>query len=154
MKNNYCSLKILGQLKRKINVNRYIMNDFYLACPYSIEELKSRKRKQSLVSWRQIGLSWAFLSGLKLNQSGKLFNRNHATVIHSLKIVRDSLNGYQKSEIIDFIKIIEILEKDPIIISIPYENYVQFLKDNFMNNENCEAMAKSTYEFLPFLKLK
>lgn len=148
------SLKILGQLKRKINVNRYLLDDFYLACPYSIEELKSKKRNRELTSWRQIGITWSYLSGNTLAFSGEIFNRDHATVIHSVAVVLDSLNGYAKSEIINYIERIEIIEKNPIIVLIPYDKYLNFLKSNFMDHDSCEILAKSTYDFLPFLKLE
>jgi chromosomal replication initiation ATPase DnaA len=68
----------------------------------TIEEIKSSSRKYRLVAVRQ---SFCFLSKkkttLSLNQIGSLIDRNHATVIHSIKMTKNRKEMGEK----DFIKI-------------------------------------------------
>jgi hypothetical protein len=46
------------------------------------------------MQWRQIGMAWATLTGLSLSEAGKLFNKDHATVIYSQEMIVLALDGY------------------------------------------------------------
>jgi len=53
-------------------------------------EIKGKSRKRKLVITRQIGQVCAKeLTGLSLKTVGQAFNRDHTTVIHSIKCVND-----------------------------------------------------------------
>ena len=70
------------------------MHEFFLVCPYSHEELKIANRSRDRMQWRQLGMAWATLTGLSLTESGKLFNKDHATVIYSQEMIVLALDGY------------------------------------------------------------
>ena len=72
----------------------YTMHEFFLVCPYSHEELKIANRSRDRMQWRQLGMAWATLTGLSLTESGKLFNKDHATVIYSQEMIVLALDGY------------------------------------------------------------
>jgi len=75
------------QFKDVVSFN---MQDFYDACPYSMDELRRKNRKQDIKEWRQIGVSWLAMKSFHLSESGYSFNQSHGTVIHSLQSVMDS----------------------------------------------------------------
>ena len=95
---------IKGKLPRR---KFYTMHEFFLVCPCSHESLKEANRLRQLMQWRQVGMVWATLSGFSLTEAGKLFNKNHATVIHSQEMVKLALEGYHP-ELLE--KINEVLE--------------------------------------------
>ena len=95
---------IKGKLPRR---KFYTMHEFFLVCPCSHESLKEANRLRQLMQWRQVGMVWATLSGFSLMEAGKLFNKNHATVIHSQEMVKLALEGYHP-ELLD--KLNEVLE--------------------------------------------
>jgi len=82
---------ILGKLPKR---SFYTMHEFFLVCPYSHEELKIANRSRDRMQWRQLGMAWATLTGLSLTESGKLFNKDHATVIYSQEMIVLALDGY------------------------------------------------------------
>ena len=49
--------------------------------------------------WRNVGMVWAWLSGINLHKAGRLFNRDHSTVIHALKQLLLTYEGYGHEEI-------------------------------------------------------
>ena len=95
---------IKGKLPRR---KFYTMHEFFLVCPCSHESLKEANRLRQLMQWRQVGMVWATLSGFSLTEAGKMFNKNHATVIHSQEMVKLALEGYHP-ELLD--KLNEVLE--------------------------------------------
>lgn len=82
---------ILGKLPKR---SFYTMHEFFLVCPYTHEELKIANRSRDRMQWRQLGMAWATLTGLSLTESGKLFNKDHATVIYSQEMIVLALDGY------------------------------------------------------------
>ena len=102
----------LKYIKSKLPVrNFYTMHEFFLVCPFSHEELKIANRSRERMQWRQIGMTWASLTGLSLKESGKLFNKDHATVIYSQEMIVLALDGYHPmiaeklQEVLDCIEI-------------------------------------------------
>jgi chromosomal replication initiation ATPase DnaA len=61
-----------------------------------ITEIKGKRRQRNIVESRAI-LSWWYVKrkGYHLAKAGEQTNRNHATVIHHIKIV-DALSNYDK----------------------------------------------------------
>lgn len=89
----------------------YTMHEFFLVCPYSHEELKIANRSRDRMQWRQLGMTWAVLSGNTLVDAGRMFEKDHATVIYAVSMIRLALEGYHPllreklQEVIDCIEI-------------------------------------------------
>jgi hypothetical protein len=90
--------------------NFYTMHEFFLVCPCSHESLKEANRLRQLMQWRQVGMVWATLSGFSLTESGKMFNKNHATVIHSQEMVKLALEGYHPELLEKLNEVLECIE--------------------------------------------
>jgi hypothetical protein len=86
------------------------MHEFFLVCPCSHESLKEANRLRQLMQWRQVGMVWATLSGFSLTESGKMFNKNHATVIHSQEMVKLALEGYHPELLEKLNEVLECIE--------------------------------------------
>ena len=98
---------IKGKLPRR---KFYTMHEFFLVCPCSHESLKEANRFRQLMQWRQVGMVWATLSGFSLTESGKMFNKNHATVIHSQEMVKIALEGYHPELLEKLNEVLECIE--------------------------------------------
>ena len=98
---------IKGKLPRR---KFYTMHEFFLVCPCSHESLKEANRLRQLMQWRQVGMVWATLSGFSLTEAGKLFNKNHATVIHSQEMVKLALEGYHPELLEKLNEVLECIE--------------------------------------------
>ena len=68
---------------------RFYFEDYLITCPFSMEYLKKQNRKQEVREWRQIGMAWYAMESNSLTKTGMVFNRDHATVLHSLKRIQD-----------------------------------------------------------------
>jgi chromosomal replication initiation ATPase DnaA len=97
-------MKTLDRIKAKVNAQRYEMSDFYAVCPFTIEQLCKPNRKNEIKEWRQIGMVWGRLSGLTTTKTGKMFSKDHSTVIHSTKFILDCIEGYGYESILEKIK--------------------------------------------------
>lgn len=71
----------------------YSVKDAIMACPYSLDLLKSPDRRHILVAWRTIIIVWARLEGQTCVESGGVVNRNHCAVVHGETRMLDLLNG-------------------------------------------------------------
>ena len=101
----------LTYIKKKLpKRNFYTMHEFFLVCPCSHESLKEANRLRQLMQWRQVGMVWATLSGFSLTEAGKLFNKNHATVIHSQEMVKLALEGYHPELLEKLNEVLECIE--------------------------------------------
>ncbi len=98
---------ILSKLPKR---NFYTMHEFFLVCPYSHEELKIANRSRDRMQWRQLGMAWATLTGLSLTESGKLFNKDHATVIYSQQMLIDALDGFHPLLMQKFSDVLDCIE--------------------------------------------
>jgi chromosomal replication initiator protein len=72
----------------------------------SISEIKSRKRTKVILKTRQIAIYLASqLSVASYVEIGKLFNRTHSTVIHSIKTIKKEINNSRSfKEEVNYIK--------------------------------------------------
>jgi len=69
-------------------------------CPYTFEEITSAKRVRGMVYWRNAIMYHLRDNGYTFQSIGRAFgNRNHATVIHSLKTVETALEGFNKQQL-------------------------------------------------------
>ena len=75
------------EVKNLLNVTKVYFEAFFNVCPYTLGSLKSIQKQEPLIFYRHLGSLWIWLSGETLEQTGKYFNRNHATVIHSIENV-------------------------------------------------------------------
>jgi chromosomal replication initiation ATPase DnaA len=114
-------MEVLFDQKKKINVYVYpglnmissgtITDKLESICKandITIEQIKSPSRKFLLVAVRQsFCLRAKKKTTLSLNQIGSLIDRNHATVIHSIKMAKSRKENVEK----DFIKIYRLCRK-------------------------------------------
>jgi hypothetical protein len=78
------------------SINKVIIqfSAFENACPYTIDQLREGGRKRNMVYWRQVGQWWYFLECGVKSHAGRFFDRDHATVIHSIRAVNEAIEGY------------------------------------------------------------
>tara|TARA_R110001606_G_scaffold9141_2_gene39864 strand:- start:541 stop:966 length:426 start_codon:yes stop_codon:yes gene_type:complete len=63
----------------------------------SREKMRSRTRVRGIVDVRQVTMYLVEkYTRLTLSKTGELFNRDHATVLHAKKRVKDAKNGYNE----------------------------------------------------------
>lgn len=91
----------------------YTMHEFFLVCPYSQDELKKPNRARDIMQWRQLGMTWAVLSGNTLVESGNMFGKDHATVIYAVSMIKLALEGYHpllREKLQDVLDCVEIAQ--------------------------------------------
>jgi hypothetical protein len=92
------------EVKKLFPSNRYEMRDFWAVCPYTTKELYSKSRKRELVIWRDVGIVWAWVSGVGLREAAEMFGRTHCTTIHAIKEIRKAFEeGYGHTEMIEIV---------------------------------------------------
>jgi hypothetical protein len=96
-----------GKISKMLEISSFEMVDFYEACPYIFEGELLKTRKQEVVIWRNIGMLWNWMSGKSLQAAGKDFGRDHSTVIHAIKQVLTTYEGYGYQEIKENIELIK-----------------------------------------------
>tara|TARA_R110001599_G_scaffold178277_2_gene370744 strand:- start:109 stop:534 length:426 start_codon:yes stop_codon:yes gene_type:complete len=63
----------------------------------TVEKMRSRTRVRGIVDVRQVAMYLVDkYTRLTLSKTGQLFNRDHATVLHSKNRVKDAKNGYNE----------------------------------------------------------
>jgi chromosomal replication initiation ATPase DnaA len=73
-----------GEIQRP----RDIINVVCATMDITPQEIKSRTRKHEIVWARQLAMWWLKkIMNLSLTEIGRIFKRNHATVIHAIKTV-------------------------------------------------------------------
>lgn len=87
-----------------------MFEDFLISCPFSIEYLRQKNRKQEVMQWRQIGMAWYAIEYNSLTQAGEFFNHDHSTVVHALKCVQDRKWNPSLSDKVN--KILELMENE------------------------------------------
>ena len=92
------------EIKRLFPCNRYEMRDFWAVCPYTFTKAEMKSRKREHVIWRNIGVVWAWLSGVGLREAGEMFDRGHCITIHAIKEIKKAfIDGYGHVEMIEII---------------------------------------------------
>jgi hypothetical protein len=105
-----------SEIIKLINFNEFTLADFYYFCPYDFNQKENQTRKREVVMWRNVGMVWAWLSGFTMENAGKLFNRDHSTVIHALGQLMLTYEGYGYEEIKQNIETIKNGLKEVVII--------------------------------------
>jgi hypothetical protein len=72
----------------------FCMQDFFDACPYTMEQLQSRNKKDDLKCWRSIGMFYHWMINNNFMWAAREFCRDHSTAIHSVKMIYDAMDGY------------------------------------------------------------
>lgn len=104
-------LNTIRNTKKTFNKNtRFMFEDFLISCPFSIEYLRQKNRKQEVMQWRQIGMAWYAMEYNSLTQAGEFFNHDHSTVVHALKCVQDRKWNSSLSDKVN--KILELMENE------------------------------------------
>jgi hypothetical protein len=85
---------ILVQISELINMQLLSFDNFLRVCPYSFEDLVIKNRLQDVKEWRQVGITIKALECKNWTISALAFHRNHATAIHSAKIILNALEGF------------------------------------------------------------
>jgi hypothetical protein len=88
-------------------ISNFEMSDFWDVCPYTFEGWERQTRKREILFWRNVGMLYAYLSGYTLEKAGKMFHRDHATVIHSIKSIVTAYEGWGHIELVDIINTIK-----------------------------------------------
>jgi chromosomal replication initiator protein len=94
--------------------------------PVTEDQLKSRKRDRPIVQARQISIYLIYkYTQLKLIKTADIFNRDHATALHSIRVIKDAKKGYnpEVKELIDKCEKMLMMEK------INYVKEVSLVKD-------------------------
>ena len=96
---------------------RFYFEDYLITCPFSMDYLRNQNRKQEVREWRQIGMAWYAMESNSLTKTGMVFNRDHATVLHSLKRIQDRKFDRSMEE-----KVNQILECMQLDVESPVES--------------------------------
>lgn len=75
------------KLRKLIKTDVFNMHDFWIYNGFSTEEILSITRKREIRAARQVGITWAVMSGMSLSDAGRLFCKDHSTAFHSMKVV-------------------------------------------------------------------
>jgi len=133
-------LNTIKNTKKTFGKNkRFLFEDFLIACPFSIEYLRQKNRKQEVMQWRQIGMSWYAMEYNSLTEAGSFFRHNHSTVVHSLKCVQDRKWNPSLDEKVN--KIVDLIEKD-----IEYSNEIGIREVNSLMH--LEKLIKKKLAFV------
>ena len=139
-------LAILVAISDYLNLNFLSFDNFVMRCPYSVEELIEKNRIQDVKEWRQIGITIKALEYNNWTVSGEHFERNHATAIHSAKVILNALEGYNKDlrdkfiscfnfDIVDIKKTLEVGLNEMICLTEQENRYFDLLNNSVTFNE-------------------
>lgn len=135
------------KIKRLLRAKRYNMDAFFAACPYTLEELKSKDRKHDIVCWRHLAMTWQLLSGENLTGAGKVFDRSHATVYNSLIHVLNTVEGFGSSVMADAIK--RVREHSTVsCVRIDSHQISEFLSRHIDEPDEVEELTRSIFEIV------
>lgn len=85
------------EVKNLLNINKVYIEAFFNISPYSLSTLKSMKKQEPLIFYKHLGSLWIWLSGETFEQTAKYFNKNHATIIHSVNSVINAKDYHYKN---------------------------------------------------------
>lgn len=87
MQNRTTLESLKTKLRDLIKTEVFNLHDFWIYSGFSAEEILSSTRKREIRAARQVGITWAVMSGMSLTDAGRLFCKDHSTAFHSMKIV-------------------------------------------------------------------
>ena len=109
---------------------RFYFEDYLITCPFSMDYLRNQNRKREVREWRQIGMAWYAMESNSLTKTGKIFNRDHATVLHALKRIQD--RKFEKSmeeKVNQILECIQLDNKTPISSGLKEVNSLIYLEN-------------------------
>jgi chromosomal replication initiator protein len=117
---NYWSMPSLRERQKanrqKINYVDNIIKEICKFYSLSYEDITSKSRKREIVKARFIAIYLIRTeTDYVLSQIGKLFNRDHSTILHSIKIINNTLTLKYDTDISD-----EMQEIKKIINNLTY----------------------------------
>lgn len=84
---------------------------------------------------------WAMLEKMNLRKAGEEFGRTHATVLHSIDVVLNSLEGYAFDEVADVIKEIALFSAGSPLIKVPKTDILDFIGKYYIDQVTAERLA-------------
>ena len=66
----------------------------YSVMPYTLETVIGRTREKDILHYRQIITVYLFMNGLSLKEVGEEVEKDHATVLHSIRCVVFAMQGF------------------------------------------------------------
>ena len=95
------------ELKRKLDFHNINDDDILHFAGVTEEMVHSTSRKREIVMARDLMMVnlWSNTSST-LTKVGKIYGKDHATIIYSIKKVSNALDGYNNKEMVDLIKAI------------------------------------------------
>jgi len=85
------NFNIIYDSNKKVDITDAIIKKICTLAGKNIDQIKCRSRKQDIVFLRHIICYILHKKGFSLSQIGLKLNRNHATVLHSIRVVSDML---------------------------------------------------------------
>jgi chromosomal replication initiator protein len=106
---NYWSMPSLRErqkaIKEKINYVDNIINEICKFYSLTTEDVTGKSRKREIVKARFIAIYIIRTeTDFKLSAIGKIFNRDHSTILHSIKIINNTLTLKYDTDISDDLK--------------------------------------------------
>lgn len=142
----------LNKIRRRVDADRFVFDDFINACPYTLEQIQSRNKKGNITTWRHVSAVWLMLQGHTLTDTGKRMNRDHCTIRHSLKVVLSSFEVSGYSKITDAIQEVCAKSRDPYTARVPFDQYAELIRLHLGNSDEVETLITETYANLPTIQ--
>lgn len=77
---------------------------FWKVCPFTIEELKTKSRKQKIVTWRYIAMFFDYNERRNMIETSNRFNLTHASIINGFKRIQNIKTDYLMREAFNDLK--------------------------------------------------
>ena len=102
-----------------------IINEICARTNIDVGKLKSTSRKREIIDARRAFMKVFSLEGMTSTQIGKIFNKDHASVLHSNKVHKDRCDVNDK----DYVKMYERVKREYYFTSVSIDNSMQSLLD-------------------------
>lgn len=134
------TIKLRDELKAIIRSPKYHMFDFWEVCPWPPDELLHEGRIHEAKMWRQIGMSWQVLCGSTLAAAGSAFGRDHATVLHAMKVLVENLRSQHYPEYVAAVDLVRGRASERGIVNA---------RDSFV--EAAFRLERALYKAMPYV---
>jgi hypothetical protein len=127
------------EIAKFFDKSNFHLYDFFKACPYSPDILKKKNRKTDLKNWRFVGMTISVLCGKNTLETENIFKRNHATVLHAIRKIKEDLHFYKQNSIYVpyFLKIFNVDDTSKVDLTIDDVQYcIGFFHKSFVDFGN------------------